>query len=271
MIAIVTIIVPVGISFFVFADMVKDPVAYPVGPRVLFSYYGTSDCVVAAMDILYAFAGAVVFLEIMSTMKCVKNFPYALIVSQTFAYLFYVTAGSVVYGLAGDATWLKSPFTNSLQPGAASIVANACIVIHASIAIIVTGQVLIYAFQRAAEPFVKRMFLGSDNAPYKVAPLTCNKPAALMWWLLWSFIVILFATLTNIIIPSFQIFLALISSLIGSQTTLLWPAIIDIHAFAKVRTGKQHLLTAFSAVLVTLGIVAIVLGLFGDIVVIIQE
>ncbi|KAJ8905649.1 hypothetical protein NDN08_002155 [Rhodosorus marinus] len=269
-IAIVTIILPIGISFFVIASMVKDPVAYPVGQRVLFSYYGTSDCVIAAMDILYAFAGAVVFLEIMSAMKLVKNFPYSLVISQTFAYLFYATTGSAVYGLAGDATWLVSPYTNSLQPGAAAIVANVCVVIHVSIAIVIKGQILIYGIQRAAEPFVKRLFLGNDNAPYKVAKLTSLKPAAFLWWFLWALIVVVLETLLNIAIPSFEIYLALISSLIASQTMMLWPAGIDIYAFGKERKGKKHLFTVLSGVIFMLGLTALILGLYGGIVGIIQ-
>ncbi|KAJ8905646.1 hypothetical protein NDN08_002152 [Rhodosorus marinus] len=270
-IAIVSIIVPVVISFFVIASMVKDPVAYPVGQRVLFSYYGTSDCVIAAMDMLYAFAGAVVFLEIMSAMKFIKNFPYSLVFSQTSAYLFYATTGSVVYGLAGDATWLVSPFTNSLQPGAAAIVADVCVVIHAAIAVIVTGQVLIYGVQRAVEPFVKRIVFGKDNGPYEVAKLTSLKPAALLWWFLWALIVIVLETLVNTVIPSFQIYLALISSLIASQTMMLWPAGIDIYAFARERKGKEHLFTVLSVVLIMFGLTALILGLYGGIVGIIDN
>ncbi|KAJ8906647.1 hypothetical protein NDN08_003137 [Rhodosorus marinus] len=264
-IAIMTIIIPIFISFVVIGDMVRNPDLYPVGNHVLFSEYSVSTCMVAAMDIVYAYSGIVIFLEIMSSMKYVERFKYVLILSQTSCCLLYALVGSVVYGLAGDANWLQSPYIDSLQPGAAKTVSMVCIIIHAAIGMLLGGNIFTYAAQRAIEPSFKRLIFGKKNAPYKVAPLTAFKPAAMLWWLLWTTILIFFVVLVNVAIPSFQTYLGFISSILVSQTCFIWPGLLDLKVFLKKREGRKQLLSAISVFLIVIGFVSLTLGLWGDI------
>uniref|UniRef100_A0A7S0G337 Amino acid transporter transmembrane domain-containing protein n=1 Tax=Rhodosorus marinus TaxID=101924 RepID=A0A7S0G337_9RHOD len=264
-IAIMTIIIPIFISFVVIGDMVRNPDLYPVGNQVLFSEYGLSQCMVATMDIVYAYSGIVIFLEIMSSMKYVARFKYVLILSQMTCCALYALVGSVVYGLAGDASWLESPYIDSLEPGAAKTVSLVCIVIHAAIGMLLGGNIFSYAAQRAIEPRFKRLIFGKKNGPYKSAPLTEFKPAAMLWWLLWTTILMAFIILVNVAIPSFQTYLGFVSSILVSQTCFIWPGLLDLKVFLKKREGKEHLLSALSVFLILIGFFALTLGLWGDI------
>ncbi|KAJ8908872.1 hypothetical protein NDN08_005576 [Rhodosorus marinus] len=264
-VAILTIIIPIFISFVVIGNMVRNPDLYPIGNHVLFSEYKLSDCMVAAMDIVYAYSGIVMFLEIMSSMKYVERFKYSLVLSQSTCCVLYALVGSVVYGMAGDASWLQSPYIDSLQPGTAKTVSMVCIIIHASIGILLSGNIFTYAAQRAIEPSFKRLIFGKKNAPYKVAPLTVLKPAAMLWWLLWTSTTMSFVVLVNVAIPSFQTYLGFVSSILASQTCFIWPGILDLKVFLKKREGKEHLLSAISVLLIVVGCIALPLGLWGDI------
>ncbi|KAJ8906202.1 hypothetical protein NDN08_002697 [Rhodosorus marinus] len=261
------IMIPIFISFGVIAEQVTDTLNYPTGPKVLFGSASFDSSIVAAMDILYSYGGAVVFLEIMSNMREIKHFKRALTVSQTTAYTAYCTTGGVIYGLAGDADWLVSPYVGSLKPGAAKTVAEVLVIVHVALAVIVYANVLIQGVQRWVEPFVKRLVHGKleNGKRHPVALLTDGSWKARGWWLLWSSITILLATTVNIVIPSFQVLLGLVASLISSQTTLIWPGVLDLGYFFKKRVGKEHILSTISTIAIIVGSAALVLGLYGDV------
>mmetsp|Transcript_8135 Transcript_8135/g.12065 ORF Transcript_8135/g.12065 Transcript_8135/m.12065 type:complete len:478 (-) Transcript_8135:86-1519(-) len=264
-ISLVLIMIPIFISFAVIAEQVTDTVNYPVGPRVLFGSAPFDESIVATMDIVYSYSGAVVFFEIMSNMLEVKHFMRALVVSQGSSYVVYCMTGGVVYGLAGDAVWLVSPYIGSLKPGSGKTVAEVMVIMHVALGVIVFANVLIQGVQKWLEPFVKRLIHGKleDGKRHPVARLTDSSWTARGWWFLWSSSTVLLATLLNIVIPSFQVLLGLIASLISSQTTMIWPGVLDLgHNSIRKKFRKQHIL---AITLIVLGSAILVLGLYGNV------
>lgn len=201
---IVTIIIPVVLSTFALGNMVSSG-AFPRGPHVLFGD-NFGEGVVAVMDMLYAFAGHVVFFELLTQMRSQNHFSHALGISQTAVYIIYVSVGSILYGICGDAEWMVSPFTIAIVPGVTKSIVQALIIAHITINISVNGNILTRAVQNRMEPCLKSLSVPRDsneNDSPSVAPREDKSISALLWWAAWSALVLIFVSILIIIIPDF--------------------------------------------------------------------
>lgn len=122
--------------------------------------FGTSvvESFVAILDLVFAFAGHVVFFELMLEMKNPDDFSKALWASQTVIALVYFVNGTYVYNLVGPAPWLKSPINLSMNDSLVKTFCQVFVVAHVSLAISVDGTVFIRSAQREFQPYLIKKF-----------------------------------------------------------------------------------------------------------------
>uniref|UniRef100_A0A7S3ECS7 Amino acid transporter transmembrane domain-containing protein n=1 Tax=Rhodosorus marinus TaxID=101924 RepID=A0A7S3ECS7_9RHOD len=236
-IGVITIFIPIILSIVSIAGMVNSG-SFERGEQVLFgnSFY---EAVVAATDIIYAFAGHVVFLELMGQMRNPNHFPRSLYISQTVVYIVYAAVATSIYAIAGDADWLKSPFTTSLQDGPMKYIVQSLMIVHIAIGIAINGNILIRAFQNLIEPRLKELVAGRNDPgiPARAYDRTDYTIPAVIAWAIWSAIILALIALLIFLIPKFENLIGLTASIAASQTTLGWPPILDLHVFARSRSG----------------------------------
>lgn len=80
------------------------------------------------------------------------SFSKALWLSQSVCTLLYLINGLAVYLLVGDATWLDSPVTVSMQQGLAKDICQVFVVLYFSLAIMVDGTIFVQNIQKILQP-----------------------------------------------------------------------------------------------------------------------
>jgi len=175
---------------------------------------------VAMTDIVFAFAGHLIFYEIMSEMKDVKDFPKALLTSQLVGYVLCMFTASFAYVYLGNTTVLQSPVTLTLNHSAIRDAANVMLIIHVISPGVMGGTVLSRAFQRWFQCWNRRTF---DDRSWTQR----------LSYLIWSAAVYGVAFLVASLIPFFNELIGLIAALVSSSTTFGMPAIMYLIEFRK--------------------------------------
>jgi hypothetical protein len=98
---------------------------------------------VGFMDIIFAFAGQVIFMELQSGMKNPAEFPKAVKLSSLVMVTSYTVAAGVAYSTIGSAILINGdPMTSDLAKGTSLYVVNFFLAVHVMIAYVIEGNVL---------------------------------------------------------------------------------------------------------------------------------
>ncbi len=87
-------------------------------------------------------------------MKQPKDFRKSLYVTQGIGTGMYLLAGAGVYGIAGDASWLKSPINTTLKSGAAFYAVQIMIILHITFVALISGTFFVRAVNRVLGPYL---------------------------------------------------------------------------------------------------------------------
>eukprot|EP00871_Galdieria_phlegrea_P005589 jgi/Galph1/6030/GphlegSOOS_G4704.1 len=175
---------------------------------------------VGMTDIVFAFAGHLIFYEIMAEMKDVRDFPKALLTSQIVGYVLCMFTASFVYAYIGNTSVLQSPVTLSLNHSAIRDASNVMLIIHVISPGLMGGTVLSRAFQRWLQCWSRRTF---DDHSWTQR----------LSYLIWSATVYGLAFIVASLIPFFNELIGLIAALVSSSTTFGMPAIMYLIEFRK--------------------------------------
>ena len=97
-------------------------------------------------------------------MKEPRDFRKSLYVTQGLGTAMYLLAGAGVYGIAGDATWVKSPINTTLQSGPAFYAVQIMIVLHITFVALITGTFVVRAINRNLRPLLEKHLFHSQGA-----------------------------------------------------------------------------------------------------------
>jgi len=267
----VTIVIPSIISLVELTNLVGTT-GYERAPTAL---VGSSfvPALIAVMDLVYSFAGHVVYFELINEMSDSSDFPKALWASQIIIALTYVVVPSIVYGMVGDATWLQSPFTLTLPPSAAMNSVLVLIIIHTMMGMSINGIVFVRAFQLRLQPKLQLAFRQRrtmvSNFESAAENVKIDSPdiwtwSAALWWGLWSALTALFVYFVDLVIPWFDDIIGLAAALVATQSNIIWPALFDNHLFHLQMFPKSPLRVLFNRFLMMIGVFLMVLGLFAN-------
>jgi amino acid permease len=176
--------------------------------------------VVAMTDIVFAFAGHLIFYEFMAEMKDVRDFPKSLLVSQLVGFVFCMFTAAFVYVYLGNTTILKSPVTLSLPHDALRDAINVILIIHVTAPSVMGGNVLTRAVQRWLQCWGRRKF-EDTSLPQRLS------------FFFWSLIVYGAGFLVACAIPFFNELIGLLAALVGSSNSFGMPAVMYLIQFRR--------------------------------------
>jgi proton-coupled amino acid transporter len=120
---------------------------------------------VAAMDVAFAFAGQVIFIELQSDMARPQDFPKAVAASLSVMAPVYGVIGAVGFAAIGKAALANGkPITSQLEEGTILRVVNAFLAFHVIVAYVIEGNVLARAIMSVL-PRGGRGGGGNDGRP----------------------------------------------------------------------------------------------------------
>eukprot|EP00871_Galdieria_phlegrea_P005725 jgi/Galph1/63/GphlegSOOS_G4849.1 len=176
--------------------------------------------VIAMTDILFAFAGHLIFHEFMAEMKEIRDFPKALFVSQLVGYVFCMFTAAFVYAYLGNSGILKSPVNLSLPHDALRNAIGVVLIIHVTAPSVMGGNVLTRAVQRWFQCWGRRRF-EDTSLPQRFS------------FFFWSLLVYGAGFLVACAIPFFNEVIGLLAALVGSSNSFGMPAIMYLIQFRK--------------------------------------
>ena len=111
-----------------------------IGPEWVNRDSGFLERAAGALDIIFAFCGQSIFLEILATMEDPAGMPRAVDASALSMLSFYMLVGGLGYALLGRAA--PAPVTNALPSGPWSAVSNLALFVHVMCAYVINLNVL---------------------------------------------------------------------------------------------------------------------------------
>eukprot|EP00871_Galdieria_phlegrea_P000136 jgi/Galph1/1122/GphlegSOOS_G5805.1 len=210
---------------------------------------------VLGMDnLVFAYAIHIVLFPFMAEMGNIKDFKKALWTSQTFAFCFYTSVGTIGYVYLGNTSLLQNPISLSVPSGAPLYVENILVIISMIIGATTCQNILTRYTQYYMQRWGRRKFHDTS---------LINR----LWWALWSFVVVGLGYLITSLIPFFGALVGTAAALIASNTTFTFPSLFYFMQFRKrIPLWKS----AFACFVVVFGIVLTVLGGYGAIYSLIQ-
>lgn len=123
-----TILAAVGVVLVRLVARADGPLEPEVAPELINRDSGFLERAAGALDIIFAFCGQSIFVEIMATMDDPSKMPRAVDASALSMLSFYTLVGGLGYILLGRAA--PAPITNALPPGPWSAFSNLCLFVH---------------------------------------------------------------------------------------------------------------------------------------------
>lgn len=169
---------------------------------------------VGVMDIVFAFAGQVIFIELQHSMSEPKTFPKAVVVSLVVMQASFLAVSCVGYYYIGEATLLNGdPITSQIRSGWEKRMVNAMLAIHVLIAYVIEGNVLVRGIAHMA---------GMDHIV--TGPSFADR---LKWGALSAVIVLSAFTLSNLI-PFFSDIMGLMAAMCSVLLTYTLPMVFGV-------------------------------------------
>lgn len=204
--------------------------------------------------LIQVLAGHICYPGFVAELKKPEDFPKALAMMQSITISFYVVTAVVIYCFAGD--YVKSPALNSATPLVMKIawgIAMPSIVIAG----VINGAVAIKKIYFLCwEDLLKKKAVTREKS-FRAYASWCAINA-LLWFLAW---------LIAELIPSFHLLLAVVSALFMGFfsygfSSLLWYHMNQGQLWS---SNRQRLLTVINAVILTVGILICVVGLWATV------
>jgi hypothetical protein len=183
---------------------------------------GFTGYLVGLMQAVYAYGGAMLFIEFMAEMRRPRDFWKAMVYAQVFIYVCYIFFGAFVYGFQGQ--YSVNPAYQGVNPYAWQTVGNVLAVISGLIAAGLYGNI-------GVKVLYNNLFVEFFEAP----PLTTRGGK-----ILWVFIIPIYWTIAFIIsaaIPNFFALSSLIAALCIMQFSYTFPPMLHL-AYA-IRIGAM--------------------------------
>jgi heme/copper-type cytochrome/quinol oxidase subunit 4 len=190
----------------------------------------------------------------------------------TFAYLF---TGIFAHAVAGDANWMTSPATLSLDDGPGRDACHALIVICFPTALLVDGTVLVSRVRAHFQPLISAAFgrvaaatgSAAEEGARAGAPVFRSDPEKLrtmegdtddgfaaeragarthwswsiqLWWLLWCGLTMLAATVVATATAAFSKLVGVIAALAACQTSVTWPGALFYQLHERSRRRQEE-------------------------------
>jgi len=218
----------------------------------------------AVSSMVFACGSQFVYLEIMSEMQSVKDFPPALGRAASFIITAYISISAAGYWTYGR--HVPSYVVDVIPNGPFRRIANVFMLIHTMVSYILMSQVLCNSLVKLVHP-IKRSL--SDPGPISDSGREADVVPNREDWLVTSMLVMLCAYLVANVVPFFEELTVLIGALIGGPISLGIPALFTIRArkLGKVEYGRaEHLwlhgLIGLTAIIMVLGLASGVDSLF---------
>jgi hypothetical protein len=186
------------------------------------SEVGFTGYLVGLMQAVYAYGGAMLFIEFMAEMRRPRDFWKAMVFAQSFIFVCYIFFGAFVYGYQGQ--YSVNPAYQGVNPYAWQTVGNVLAVISGLIAAGLYGNI-------GVKVLYNNLFVEFFGAP----PLTSRGGK-----ILWVFIIPVYWTVAFIIaaaIPNFFALSSLIAALCIMQFSYTFPPMLHL-AYA-IKTGAM--------------------------------
>ncbi|GJD06884.1 N amino acid transport system protein [Galdieria sulphuraria] len=232
----ITYIILIAITFIVIPIIIVCVKVPSIGAGLGKTYAGSStsfyEGLTAAMDIIFAFTGHLIYFEFMAELKRVEDFPTALWLSQTFSYACYLTLAAVAYYYIGNTGHMESPVTLVIKHGT------------------IGGNVLSRAVQWGFQPLI-----AGGLRKFRDGSLR-NR----LWWLLWTGITYGAAFIVAELVPFFSSFIGIMTSLFSSFLTFMVPSAFYFWEFWHDTRWYQKLLPFFCFLV---GFLMLTLGSYG--------
>lgn len=266
-----TILVPIGIVVVVLASHGRPDQPQPQHlaagngsvPAAAVAVYNETklwpstfvDATVGVTDIIFAFAGQVIFVEIIDEMREPAHFPRAVWSSSTIMVVSYVIISAVGYYFVGAT--VTAPITSDLPAGneLVSSLVNVLLFCHVTVAYIIEANVATTAILWTVAPkWIDDTYLKQGGG--------MRKTAARLIWALSSFSVVAFGFVLSNLIPFLGDLMGLVASLASVATTYTFPALFTVLTLRGKISSAERL---FCAVLVPVSLVLSVLGVYSTI------
>ena len=198
---------------------------------------------VGFMDLSFAYAGQVIYIELQSGMAQPKDFMKSVLASNTVMTLTYAVVAAVGYYFIGKAQ-LKDgePVSTKLAAGSPTLkVVNALVFLHVLVAYAVEGNFLARGILNA---------FGRDDAA------VANTPKARMTWALTTAGVVLGAYLITNLVPFFSDVMSFISGLCGVVLNFTFPLLFVL----KLCPPSSPLIRIFFKLLIVVSALVAVAG-----------
>mmetsp|Transcript_19489 Transcript_19489/g.32765 ORF Transcript_19489/g.32765 Transcript_19489/m.32765 type:complete len:457 (-) Transcript_19489:546-1916(-) len=193
----------------------------------------------AISSMVFACGSQFVYLEVMSEMQHVREFPSSMKRAGSFILFAYMSISAAGYWTYGRS--ISSYIVDVIPNGPLRRVANVFMLIHTMVSYILMSQVLCSTLIKLFNP-IKRSL--SDGGPMATAadgedeegeetPMVdkaSNVPPSREDWLIASMVVMLAAYLVANLIPFFEDLTILIGALIGGPISLGLPALFALHS-----------------------------------------
>jgi hypothetical protein len=183
---------------------------------------GFTGYIVGLMQAVYAYGGAMLFIEFMAEMRRPRDFWKAMICAQVFIYICYIFFGCFVYGYQGQ--YSVNPAYQGVNPYAWQTFGNVLAVLSGLIAAGLYGNIGI-------KVLYNNLFVEFLKAP----PLTSR--GGKIWWIVMVPIYWTLAFIIGAAIPNFFALSALIAALCIMQFSYTFPPMLYL-AFA-IKSGAM--------------------------------
>ncbi|KAG9397990.1 hypothetical protein AC1031_016406 [Aphanomyces cochlioides] len=208
----VSIIVPVLLILFDLTFQSKYQTARAITSWE--SHASFDAAVVACMDVIFAMAGHVFFVEIMSEMKEPRDFKKSLVAATSVYSIVYFVVAAAGYAIIGSSA--SNPITNNLSDGSMRRWCAAFILCHLIVAYVMAVMVLSRAVDQLM--FSRRLF------PEKIKA-TASPGGRLAWLGLTSTIILTSFFVCNIV-PFVNDLLGFVGAISGVTTTFVFPYLL---------------------------------------------
>ncbi|CAK4068038.1 unnamed protein product [Aphanomyces euteiches] len=208
----VSIIVPVMLILFDLAFQSKHQTDRAITSWE--SHVSFDAAVVACMDVIFAMAGHVFFVEIMSEMKEPHDFKKSLVAATSVYSIVYFVVAAAGYAIIGSSA--SNPITNNLSDGSLRRWCAAFILCHLIVAYVMAVMVLSRAVDQLV--FSRRLF------PEKIKA-TASPGGRLAWLGLTSTIILTSFFVCNIV-PFVNDLLGFVGAISGVTTTFVFPYLL---------------------------------------------
>lgn len=194
---------------------------------------------VGFLNLIYAYAGQAIFIELISDMKRPQDFPKAVIASTAIMYLTYLIVGVIGFHFLGPN--VQAPITSQIPETSTTRLSNVFLLVHLIVAYVIEVNIL----SSAATGFLtSKIEICRDMQPEKL-------------WLIISSGIVLFCVLSSNYIPFLGDLMGLFGAIGSVATTYFFPCLFTLilrhQSLSRIEFGLCVLIVPISVAIAFFG------------------